>query len=386
MEWNDRLVSVIVLCYQNEFQLQPTLESIIKQDYARIEIIISDDGSDEFDINKWKIWCSSNGNKNIENVRVLRRPINQGTVKNLRNALHEIRGDYYMILFPGDCLYETSSISMLMMCAALNKHRELLIMGKAVDSDSSYCLRNEILSDDDYNMLKTRNAKTLFQRLISGCCITEISSLHRRDFPELVDGYDTDYRYYEDYPTYIRMSRKGITPLFIDKIITLHLVGENGSDRIDTRVKGIDDDYFSDRELIYQKEIKPYLHGQPLNVVAELAVQHEELRSQHISNLMRETGKRQRFFMIFKHPGRLFFYQQKGILLIERLFRISIWSLLFLSLLKSSHLLSGVLDLIIECVLLSFSLIGIMASLIHRFIWIANDVRRIWIRTLAGTK
>lgn len=87
MAWNDRLVSVIVLCYQNESQLQPTLESIIKQDYARIEIIISDDGSDEFDINKWKIWCSSNGNRNIKNVRVLRRPINQGTVKNLRKAL-----------------------------------------------------------------------------------------------------------------------------------------------------------------------------------------------------------------------------------------------------------------------------------------------------------
>ena len=42
--------SIIVLCYKNQDKLYGMLDSIFIQDYPRIQLIVSDDGSYDFDV------------------------------------------------------------------------------------------------------------------------------------------------------------------------------------------------------------------------------------------------------------------------------------------------------------------------------------------------
>ena len=55
MSWNDKLVSVILLVYNSAEQLPRALASVFAQDYPRLEIIVTDDGSEEFDAEEFDV-------------------------------------------------------------------------------------------------------------------------------------------------------------------------------------------------------------------------------------------------------------------------------------------------------------------------------------------
>lgn len=377
MQWNDRLVSIIVLCYQNQSQLRPTLESVLKQNYARLEIILTDDSSDTFDTQVWTEWINTRKRENIENVIVRRNNINLGTVRNLQKALEVMNGDYYMTISSGDIFSTNNAVSVLMLYAAHNNHEELIVMGKAVHCDENYQIKNDILPASDYAVLKERNAKALFRRLIYRCCVTAISSLHRKDFVEVVDGYDTAYRYYEDYPTYLRMARKGFTPLFVDKVITLHSMNgiANNADSVDIKiVKG----FHHDREVLYQKDLKPYLHGQPQSVIKRLTIRREALQNQYLWTLWKKNTNGQNAILLLQHPWLLFFSLPKGEKAIQRIFRSGIWCLVLLSLLKSSQILNGTFDMLSEYILLLGCIIGFIAFTIYRVVVFLTEIRNSW--------
>lgn len=44
----DELISISILTYRNYRYLYEALESVFSQDYSNIELIVSDDGSDNF--------------------------------------------------------------------------------------------------------------------------------------------------------------------------------------------------------------------------------------------------------------------------------------------------------------------------------------------------
>ena len=384
MRWNDQLVSVIILCYQNQGQLRPTLESVLKQNYARLEIILADDSSDTFDACVWENWINRNKEKNIENIVVFRNDVNLGTVKNLRKALSVMHGAYYMTISAGDIFYTNDVISTLMIHAAHNNHRELVIMGKAVHCDSNYQLKNDILPESDYAILRDRDSNALFRRLIYRCCVTAVSSMHRKDFAEIVEGYDTDYRYYEDYPSYLRMARKGFTPLFVDKIVTLHVmdgIANNADTATVEAVKG----FYNDRELLYQKDIRPFLQGQPRNVIKKLTLRREMYQNQYLWTLWKKYTDIQRAFLILHHPWFFYFSLPKGLKTIERLFRGGVFCLLFLALLKSSGALHGTLDMLVEYLLLGGCMVGLLSQVVYRSFALFFLTRSAWRKAAAGS-
>ena len=45
---NDMLVTVVVMVYKNFSGLEATINSVISQKYQNIELIVSDDGSDNY--------------------------------------------------------------------------------------------------------------------------------------------------------------------------------------------------------------------------------------------------------------------------------------------------------------------------------------------------
>lgn len=95
-------VSVIVLCYNPDIgKLKQTLDSIIKQRAVKIEVIISDDGSNtnyRSDIENYIGQWNEVGYKYINSKR------NTGTVKNVIRGMRACSADYVKLISPGDAL------------------------------------------------------------------------------------------------------------------------------------------------------------------------------------------------------------------------------------------------------------------------------------------
>lgn len=110
--------SVIVITYHPiKHKLLSTLSSILNQTDISFEIILADDGSDCFfqpEIQKFMAEHS------FQDYQILAHPTNQGTVKNLLDALRISQGRYVKVISPGDLLYDRRTLRDLY--AFMDKH------------------------------------------------------------------------------------------------------------------------------------------------------------------------------------------------------------------------------------------------------------------------
>ena len=122
------LISVVVATYFPEKEkLIATLRSIILQKDCDFEIIVADDGSDEFFEKDIRLLLESSG---ISNYQILAHKENQGTVKNLLDAANVARGKYIKTISPGDYLYDQYTLKNV--CEFMDSHNALAAFGDMV--------------------------------------------------------------------------------------------------------------------------------------------------------------------------------------------------------------------------------------------------------------
>ncbi len=117
LDWAERLfptsktydVTVGVLTYHPDYdKLFITLTSIIRQKGCTIEIIIGDDGTEEFRKEEVEQWLLERG---FLDFRIICSQQNQGTVHNALNVLTAAHGDYVKLISPGDYLYSDTVLT-----------------------------------------------------------------------------------------------------------------------------------------------------------------------------------------------------------------------------------------------------------------------------------
>jgi len=82
----NKIFTVIILSYNNLQYIEECLQSVLNQDYGYIEIIVSDDCSDNFDMIKIEKHIKDNRKDNIVNFIINRNEKNLGIVRNLNKV------------------------------------------------------------------------------------------------------------------------------------------------------------------------------------------------------------------------------------------------------------------------------------------------------------
>jgi len=93
------LVSIGIPTYNHLRTLQQTVESALKQDYQPLEIVISDNASDD----GTEEFCRKTAQEN-QTVKYFRQPHNQGPLENFRQVLNRASGYFFMWLADDDWL------------------------------------------------------------------------------------------------------------------------------------------------------------------------------------------------------------------------------------------------------------------------------------------
>lgn len=103
--------SVIVVTYNSDWdKIRRTLASIVEQRFADFEIVISDDGSKENYFTEIEDFFRE---KHFDRYTLIPHEKNQGTVKNLIDALEASKGDYVRDFGAGDTFYSVETLSHL---------------------------------------------------------------------------------------------------------------------------------------------------------------------------------------------------------------------------------------------------------------------------------
>lgn len=104
-------VSIIICTYNPDTEkLNRTLFSAVLQKNVDFEIIITDDGSDDFDEAAVENFFEE---YEFKNYKIIRHATNNGTVSNYYDGLIQASGDYVYGISPGDYFYNATCISEL---------------------------------------------------------------------------------------------------------------------------------------------------------------------------------------------------------------------------------------------------------------------------------
>lgn len=210
----DTKVSIIVPIYNVEKYLQKCIDSLIKQTYANIEIMLVDDGSPD---NSGKI-CDEYSKKD-DRIKVIHKE-NGGYGSVLELAINSINSKFFLICDPDDWL-ELDAVEKLLKSA--EKYNVDFVVGrkKLVYSDG------KIESDyEDYKTLKKNYVYNNFIEFLGIPCSPH-AKLYKTEickdvaFPKKVNN--TDYLIYQIYLTRISSA------LFLDEELSNYYIDRPGN-------------------------------------------------------------------------------------------------------------------------------------------------------------
>lgn len=254
----NKIFTVIILSYNNLQYMEECLQSVLNQDYRYIEIIVSDDCSDNFDMIKIEKYINDNSKDNIVNFIINRNEENLGTVRNLNKAIKLSTGNYFMNLACDDKIYDKNVISDIVIF--FNKTDCLAITGFI-----EWCNENMEKSNRYYpsksamEYVNNRKPIEIYEQLCKGDFLAGPGFSYSRELISLYGFYDEEYKLIEDYSRYLYLTRNGCYIGFMDRVIISYRLGgiSTSTGKTDKEIK-IRNQFNKDRALVKVKEILPY--------------------------------------------------------------------------------------------------------------------------------
>lgn len=201
------MFSVIVLSYNNSQYLKGCLDSIFKQTYPNIEIIVADDCSNSFDEEEFRNYCAQKKGDNIKRIIFLKNKVNLGTVKNINNAIRESRGSFFKLIGADDELAESGTLENAAECIKNSPYG--IITSDVIKCDAEMKIIG-MYSNRLQKRLNSITAKECFIRLCIHNDIVAGGVFFSKLFIEKNGYFDERYRLLEDWPMWLRITYNGI--------------------------------------------------------------------------------------------------------------------------------------------------------------------------------
>lgn len=198
----EKLVTVIVLSYNNFEFFSECIDSILKQKYKRIEIIICDDDSIQFDKQFAHDYLLKNKHHNIESIQIIINKKNIGTVKNVNNGIRNANGEYIKIIAMDDLLFSEDTI-----CKFVEYFNQNPMIN--ICTSNIMCFKNgnnkmiQKKIDKKIRHFKRNNYRDALYMISKECFINAPSVCFRKEFFEKNGMFCEDFCYIEDWPTWL---------------------------------------------------------------------------------------------------------------------------------------------------------------------------------------
>lgn len=205
------LVSCVVTCYKKVPYLIEAIDSVLMQDYPRIELLVTDDGTVDFPSEEISNYIEKKKGPGIERYVVFHHEVNVGTVKNMNGMLEISRGEFFVNLDGDDAFFDASVIS-----SVVRRFREtnadLLSCGRMLCDMQMNPIRKLPDPDDMIAIKKLNTARKefhsfavfRFHNIASGSAM-----YFSRSCMERIGMFDESYRQWQDGPWLTKYVQQG---------------------------------------------------------------------------------------------------------------------------------------------------------------------------------
>ena len=196
---NDFQISVIVISYNNFRYIFQALDSILSQTYSNIQLIISDDGSEDFNEKKLKRYLKRKDKKNVTDLIININKENLGTVKHLEMLYPICTGELITIIAADDAfadknVFRDFANEYLHYDKKVGVITSLLAMCDTKLKKVNFIFTNE----KDVALINSGNSRRLFEELAYRCVMPSSGTVITPEVHKLIGKLSDDYSYVED--------------------------------------------------------------------------------------------------------------------------------------------------------------------------------------------
>lgn len=212
---NIDLVSIVVITYNSSDTVLETLESIYKQTYSKLELIISDDCSSDNTIKIVRDWIKSR-KKRFAYCGLSVSKKNGGVVYNCNKGLRRAKGKYIKEMSADDVLKDTYIENCV---KYLKQHSVQLMYTKAqCFGNPRLCKEMERVLKNAYVVLGRQNQEEIKNFMLRETIAPTTSIFFTKELYEKMGGYDMRFPFWEDGPFLTKVVDQGIAIGFLDQV------------------------------------------------------------------------------------------------------------------------------------------------------------------------
>jgi glycosyltransferase involved in cell wall biosynthesis len=243
---NCPLVSVIVVTYNSSKYIIETLDSIKNQTYSNLEIIITDDCSNDMTISRINNWLDRN--KKIKKfTKVITSAKNTGTVKNYNRGFESASGEWIKTL-AGDDTLEIDCIEKFIDFTNYNHCKIVFSKVNLIKGEK------KIKNISNTSFFDFDQKKQLKKILSNDCHIFAPGLFIKKELISRFGGFNTKYKIIEDLPLWIKLSLNNIRFFLINEHLVNYRIHEGNVSRSNL-IRFTDLEFYDEYKVIFKELI-----------------------------------------------------------------------------------------------------------------------------------
>ncbi len=215
------LVSVIISSYNSSSFIIETLDSVARQTWKDLELIITDDCSSDGTVELCTRWLGEHGPRFVS-AKLLSAIENGGVSANANRGLHAAQGEWIKFLAADDILKPYCIEANI---AWISSNPEVKVLFSRIEIFQNTFHKSNFIntvpgSPYDYKGILSvnRSASSQYKMLLMGDRIHFSPSLFiARKTLLSIGGFDERFRLLEDYPLWLNLTKNGHKLYFMDK-------------------------------------------------------------------------------------------------------------------------------------------------------------------------
>ncbi len=235
----NELVSVVAVAYNSEKYIIDTLESVKRQTYKNIELIITDDASTDSTVKLAEKWIEDNGDI-FNNVQLIKSNENEGITVNTNRGLKYVKGKYVILLACDDIILDRGIEYFVEFMMGNSLQIAFSRVELFTDKLNTLDLQNIIEMDKNiYNVFFAFSKKEQYKALLKGKMpfSLQVGCMYDADLFRTVGFLDEQYKMVEDYPYLVKLSKLGYEFKLLNKYTIKYRVNKLANTNSDKRFK-----------------------------------------------------------------------------------------------------------------------------------------------------
>ncbi|MDD4606384.1 MAG: glycosyltransferase [Dysgonamonadaceae bacterium] len=248
-ESKEPLVSIIVVTYNSSKYVLETLESVRKQTYQNIELIITDDYSLDNTVAICNEWVKEN-NKRFVRTKIITTQNNTGIPSNCNRGVKNSAGKWIKLIAADDHLLEKCIQDNLLFIKE-NPQAKFVVSNLLEMNDKGVLIENESIENRGLKFYFSANTATSQLKAYTRwpVFLNSPTFFINKELFERIDYFDECYRIYDDMTLIYRVNSNNYKIYYLNKTTVVYRIHKSSISR-DSR---IDNDRVKESLEIFEK-------------------------------------------------------------------------------------------------------------------------------------